>query len=76
MFAEVFHSMIKGTHLALEVKTSFGNSTPATVFSTKSSTSKPALPLIAIIGITRKKRKRTCTQKVTKQSLSDYAQQD
>jgi hypothetical protein len=28
MFAEEFHSMIKGIHLALEVKTSFSNSTP------------------------------------------------
>jgi hypothetical protein len=28
MFAEPFHSMIKGINLALEVKTSFGNSTP------------------------------------------------
>jgi hypothetical protein len=38
MFAEVFHSMIKGIHLALEVKTSFGNSMPATGFSTESNT--------------------------------------
>jgi hypothetical protein len=30
MFAEAFHSMIKDIHLTLEVKTSFGNSTPAT----------------------------------------------
>jgi hypothetical protein len=30
MFVEAFHSVIKGIHLALEVKTSFGNSTPAT----------------------------------------------
>jgi hypothetical protein len=28
IFAEVFHSMIKDIHLALEVKTFFGNSTP------------------------------------------------
>jgi hypothetical protein len=28
------------------------------------------------LGIAGKKRRRTCTQKVTKQSLSDYAQQD
>ncbi len=28
MFAESFHSMIKDIHLALEVKTSFDNSTP------------------------------------------------
>jgi hypothetical protein len=29
MFAEAFRSMIQGIHLALEVKTSFDNSTPA-----------------------------------------------
>jgi hypothetical protein len=28
MFAEAFHSTIKGIHVALEVKTSFDNSTP------------------------------------------------
>jgi hypothetical protein len=32
MFAEAFHSMIKGIHLALKVKTSFGNSMPVTGF--------------------------------------------
>jgi hypothetical protein len=76
MFAEVFHPMIKGIYLTLEVKTSFGNSMPALGFSTESSRQKPGLPLTAIIGIARTKRMRTCTQKVTKQSLSDYAQQD
>jgi hypothetical protein len=75
MFAEVFHSMIKGIHLALEVTTSFGNSMPAMGSSIESSTYKPRLPLTAVIGITRKKR-RTCTKEGTKQSLSDYAQQD
>jgi hypothetical protein len=34
MFAEAFHSIVKGIHLALEMKTSFVNSTPATDFST------------------------------------------
>jgi hypothetical protein len=72
MFVEVFHSMIKGIHLALEVKTSFGNSTPVMGSSTESSTYKPGLPLTAVISIVEKKRT-TCTQKVTKQSLSDYA---
>jgi hypothetical protein len=38
MFVEAFHSTIKGIHLALEVKTSFGNSTFAMGFSMKSST--------------------------------------
>jgi hypothetical protein len=40
MFVEAFHSTIKGIHLTLEVKTSFGNSTPVT----GSSTQKPGLP--------------------------------
>jgi hypothetical protein len=65
--------MINGIHLTLEVKTSFGNSTPTTSSSTESSTYKARLPLTAIIGIAGKKRRRTCTQKVTKQSLSAYA---
>jgi hypothetical protein len=38
MFAEAFHSTIKSIYLALEVKISFGNSTPMTEFSTESST--------------------------------------
>jgi hypothetical protein len=38
MFAEAFHSTIKGIHLALEVKTFFGNSMPATGFSMESNT--------------------------------------
>jgi hypothetical protein len=38
MFAEAFHSTIKGIHLALEVKTSFGNSTPAMGSNTEPST--------------------------------------
>jgi hypothetical protein len=37
MFVEAFHSMIKGIHLALEVKTFFSNSTLVTGFSTESS---------------------------------------
>jgi hypothetical protein len=65
--------MIKGIHLTLEVKTSFDNSTSATDFSTESSTYKARLPVIAGIDIVRKKRG-ICTQKVIKQSLSDYAQ--
>jgi hypothetical protein len=73
MFAEEFHSMIKGIHLTLEVKTSFGSSMPAMGSSTKSSLRHLEFSLIAIIGITKKKRMRTCTEKATKQSLSDYA---
>jgi hypothetical protein len=34
----VFHSTIKDIHLTLEVKTSFGNTTPAMGSSTESST--------------------------------------
>jgi hypothetical protein len=43
MFAEKFHSTVKGIHIALEVKTSFGNFTPVTGFSMGSSTQKPGL---------------------------------
>jgi hypothetical protein len=45
MFVEAFHSMIKGIHVALRVNTSFGNSTPVTGSSTKSSSQKPGVPL-------------------------------
>jgi hypothetical protein len=38
MFAETFHSTIKDIHLALEVKTSFVNSTPTSDLDVKSST--------------------------------------
>jgi hypothetical protein len=77
MFAEAFHSMIKGIHLALEVKTSFGNSMPVMGFRTESSTSKLGLPTDSRQQLHREKRRGgTCTQKVTKQGLSDYAQQD
>jgi hypothetical protein len=38
MFTEAFHSTIKDIHLALEVKTSFGNSTPPTGLSAESIT--------------------------------------
>jgi hypothetical protein len=65
MFEEAFHSTIKGIHLTLEVKTSFGNSMPVTGYSTESSTYKPELPLTNIIGITGTKgRGGTCTQKL------------
>jgi hypothetical protein len=35
MFVEAFHSMIQDIHLTLEVKASFGNSTPAMGSSTE-----------------------------------------
>jgi hypothetical protein len=41
MFAEAFHSTIKGIHLAL--KTSFGSSTPAIGSSMESSSQKPGV---------------------------------
>jgi hypothetical protein len=44
MFVEVFYSTIKGIHLALEVKTSFGNSTPETGSCTEFSYQKPGVP--------------------------------
>jgi hypothetical protein len=44
MFVETFHSMIKGIHLTLVVKTSFDNSIAATGSSTESSSQKPGVP--------------------------------
>jgi hypothetical protein len=38
MFVEAFHSTVKDIHLALEVKTSFDNSTPVMGFSMESNT--------------------------------------
>jgi hypothetical protein len=43
MLVEAFHSTIRGIHLALEVKTSFDNSTPTMGSSTESSSQKPAV---------------------------------
>jgi hypothetical protein len=76
MVAEAFHSMIKGIHLALEVNTSFDNSMPTTGSSMESSSQKPRVPINSHHWHRGKMRRRTCTQKFTKQSLSDYAQQD
>jgi hypothetical protein len=77
MFAEAFHSTIKGIHLALELKTSFNNSAPAMGSSTKSSNQKPRVPTDSHHRHHRKReRKKLAHQKFTKQSLSDYAQQD
>jgi hypothetical protein len=58
MFAEAFHSTVKGIHLALEVKTSFGDSMPATGFSTGSSTQKSGLPTEGHQRLHRKREKR------------------
>jgi hypothetical protein len=66
----------KSIHLALEVKTFFGNSTPVTGPSIESNTQKPGLPTDSCHQLCRKREGETCTQRVTKQSLSDYAHQD
>jgi hypothetical protein len=66
MFVEPFHYTIMDIHLALEVKTSFANSMPTTGSSTDLVLRNLEFPPTTIIGITRKKRRRTCTQKVTK----------
>jgi hypothetical protein len=58
MFAEAFHSTVKGIHLALEVKTSFGNSTPTTGFSMGFGTQKPELLTDSCQRLHRKREKR------------------
>jgi hypothetical protein len=74
MFAKAFHSMIKGIHLALEVKTSFGNSTPAMGSSTESSSQKSRVHTNSQHRHREKReKKKLAHQKVTKQSFSDYA---
>jgi hypothetical protein len=54
----------KSIHLALEVKTFIDNSTPTMGPSTESSPQKPELPLIAVIGITRRERKKHAHEKL------------
>jgi hypothetical protein len=72
---KAFHSTIKDIHLALEVKTSFGNSTPMTGFSAGSSTQKLELPTDSRQRLSQKREKRrNLHTEVTKQSLSDYTQ--
>jgi hypothetical protein len=44
MFAKVFYSMIKGIHLTLEMKTSFGNSMSVLGSSTESGSQKHGVP--------------------------------
>jgi hypothetical protein len=65
MFAEAFHSMIKGMHLAPKVKSSFDISAPVMSSGMKSSTQKARLPLAAVIGIAGMERRTTCIQKVS-----------
>jgi hypothetical protein len=77
MFAEAFHLTIKGIHLALEVKTSFSNSMPVAGSSMESSSQKPRVPTDSNHRHREKReKKKHADQKVTKQSFSDYAQQD
>jgi hypothetical protein len=63
MFVEAFHLIIKGIHLALEVKTSFGNSMPVMGFSTESSTNKSGLPNDSHQRLRRKKKEEEPTHK-------------
>jgi hypothetical protein len=76
MFAEAFHSMIKGIHLALEVKTSFDNYMLVKDSSTKSSSQKPGVRTDSHHLHHQKREKTLAHQKITKQSLNDYTQQD
>jgi hypothetical protein len=57
--------MIKGIHLTLEVKTSFGNSTPAMGSSTEFSSQKLVVPTNSHQRLRRNRRKEdTCTQQL------------
>jgi hypothetical protein len=58
MFAEAFHSIVKGIHLALEMNTSFVNYTLATGFSTGSSTQKHELPIDSHQRLHQKRERR------------------
>jgi hypothetical protein len=58
MFEEALHSMIKGIHLTLEVKTSFDNSSCATGSNTKSSSQKPGVPTDSRHRHRRKEKKK------------------
>jgi hypothetical protein len=64
------------TQFGVDVKTFFGNSTPAMWSSTKSSTQSLDFPLMAMNGIGEREERRNLHTTVIKQNLSDYAQQD
>jgi hypothetical protein len=66
MFVEVFHSTIKGIHLAPEVKTSFGNSMPAMGSSMESSSQKPGVPTDSRYRQHRKEGKENLHTKIYK----------
>jgi hypothetical protein len=70
MFTEAFHSTVKGIHLALEVKTSFGNSTPAMVSVRDPVHRSLDFSLTAFNDFTeRDRRGGTCTHKKYKAKL-------
>jgi hypothetical protein len=69
MFAEAFHSTIKGIHLALEVKTSYRNSTPTTGYSMKFSYLKLGVPADSHHRHRRKERKENLHLKSYKANL-------
>jgi hypothetical protein len=69
MFVEAFHSTIKDIHLALEVKTSFGNSTPVMGSSMKSSSQKPGVPTDSRHRHHQKREEGTCIPKSYKAKL-------
>jgi hypothetical protein len=58
MFAEAFLSTVKDIHLALEVKTSFSNSTLVTGLSMRPSTQKPGPPTDSRQRLRQKREKR------------------
>jgi hypothetical protein len=66
----------KSVHLALEVKTSFGNSTPTMALVHNPVHKNLDFPLLAVNSIARREERRNLHTTVIKQSLSDYAQQD
>jgi hypothetical protein len=74
---KAFYSTIKDIYLALEVKTSFGNPTPVMGSGTESSSQKHGVPTNSHHRHRQKReKKKHAYQKVTKQILSDYVQQD
>jgi hypothetical protein len=67
--SKAFHSTIKGIHLALEVKTSFGDSTSATDSNTESSSQKPGVPTDSRHRHHRKQEKEEPAHKGYKEKL-------
>jgi hypothetical protein len=61
--------MIKGIHLALEIKISFNNSVLMTVPAQNLAFRSMGFPLTNVIGIAGRDRRRNCTQKSYKAKL-------